>query len=284
MLDDLKRVAGFLAEHPLTRDRQLAAWYRFVRWQVQSRTKQEVIVPWVGDLRLVAQRGMTGATGNIYAGLHEFPDMTLVCHLLRANDVFVDAGANIGSYSLLAAGISGARVIAFEPDPDTASRFWRNIVVNGLEATVTLHEVALGEHEGVVSFTVGMDSLNHVAENEDASTRQVRQTSLDAAVASSCPLMMKVDVEGFEDHVVRGAKAVLANSTLKAITLETVNEEVAAVLAEHGFEHRYYDPFSRRLSRKPSYPSFNSLFVRDAGFVEHRLSSAQPLKVLGRSI
>ncbi len=58
---------------------------------------------------------MTGATGNIYAGLHEFDDMAFFLHLLRPEDMFADVGSNIGSYTILASGVVGAKSVAFEP-------------------------------------------------------------------------------------------------------------------------------------------------------------------------
>jgi thymidylate synthase len=62
---------------------------------------------------------MTGATGNIYAGLHEFEDMAFLLHLLRSEDMFADVGSNIGSYTILASGVVGAKSVAFEPVPST---------------------------------------------------------------------------------------------------------------------------------------------------------------------
>ena len=41
----------------------------FLRWQIVSRVRDEVIVHWIDGTRFAAKRGMTGATGNIYAGL-----------------------------------------------------------------------------------------------------------------------------------------------------------------------------------------------------------------------
>ena len=46
---------------------------------------------------------MTGATGNIYCGLHEFIELTFLLHLLRPNDLSLNIGANVGSYIILAA-------------------------------------------------------------------------------------------------------------------------------------------------------------------------------------
>ena len=57
---------------------------------------------------------MTGATGNIYAGLHEFVDMAFCLHLLRSGDLFVDVGANIGSYTVLASKVAGANSVTLE--------------------------------------------------------------------------------------------------------------------------------------------------------------------------
>ena len=62
----LKFISG-----PLTRRRRLSATARVLRWQIASRIHDEVIVDWIAGTRFAARRGMTGVTGNIYAGLHE---------------------------------------------------------------------------------------------------------------------------------------------------------------------------------------------------------------------
>ena len=65
-------------------------------------------------------RRMTGITGNIYAGLHEFADMAFVLHFLRGRRPVRRCGrANVGSYTILVSGVVGCRTIAFEPDPIT---------------------------------------------------------------------------------------------------------------------------------------------------------------------
>jgi hypothetical protein len=140
LLRRLALTARFFAAHPLTRDAPLKAWARFIDWQIKSRLKEVVVVPWIGGQRLAAQRGMTGATGNIYAGLHEFAGMMLALHFLRQGDLFLDIGANVGSYSVLASGVCGARSWAFEPAPETVDSLRRNISINGLEELVTVFE------------------------------------------------------------------------------------------------------------------------------------------------
>src|ERR1700683_536380 len=103
-LDQIRNLALFFSEHPLTRDRPLGAWARFAAWQIRSRVKDEILIDWIGGQRLAVRRGMTGATGNIYVGLHEFADMLFVLHFLREDDLFLDIGANVGTYTVLGSG------------------------------------------------------------------------------------------------------------------------------------------------------------------------------------
>ena len=76
------------------------------------------------------RHGETGLTGNLYAGLHEFADMAFVMHALRPTDLFVDIGANAGSYTILACAVAKARGCAFEPLPST----YRRLVGTGVGA------------------------------------------------------------------------------------------------------------------------------------------------------
>jgi hypothetical protein len=78
-------------------DKPLGALARFVLWQIVSRLRAEIEFEWIEGAKLIVSRGMTGATGNIYCGLHEFVEMGFVLHLLRPNDLFLDVGANMGA-------------------------------------------------------------------------------------------------------------------------------------------------------------------------------------------
>ena len=95
----------FVWGHPLNHNGRWESLLRVFRWQLGSRLLPGLIaLPFVEDTYIFARRGMTGATGNWYCGLHELQDMAFVLHLLRADDHFVDIGANIGSYTVLAGG------------------------------------------------------------------------------------------------------------------------------------------------------------------------------------
>jgi FkbM family methyltransferase len=275
----------FIWDHPLARRQRRAALLRYAAWQIGSRLKTDVEVAWFPGTRMVVRSGMTGFTGNIYCGLHEFADMSLVLHALRPEDRFVDVGANVGSYTILASGVCGASTLAFEPDPQTAAFLRRNIEINGLGAKAAVYEMALGSVAGEVDFTVGQDTTNQVAETEGGRTRRVRIGRLDDLAPAPGASVLKVDVEGYEEHVLAGAQATLAHEALLAILTEGQGPAIVDQLARFGFERAFYDPRTRTLGREPVFDrTGNGLFVRGRDALQARLSAAPERELFGQPV
>src|SRR5262245_26754049 len=231
---------------------------------------------------------MTGATGNIYCGLHEFADMAFLLHLLRTDDLFVDVGANIGSYTVLAAAVCGARSISVEPDPHTVHSLKRNLEANRIADRVTLIEAALGAAAGIERFTVGHDTTNRIAQLSDQNTRDVEVRTLDQILTQKNPILIKMDVEGYEPAVIAGAVGTLGLPSLLAVITETADQTVCAAFEAAGFHEASYDPFQRNLSlcasgaARRSVP--NILFVRDPEACRARLRAAPRRAVVGIEI
>jgi FkbM family methyltransferase len=286
MLSEICRINAFLATHPLTRRRRLSATARVLRWQITSRIRDEVIVDWIGGTRFVARRGMTGVTGNIYAGLHEFADMAFVLHLLRPGDLFADVGANIGSYTVLASGVIGCRTVAFEPDPSTAAALERNISLNKIAERVELRISAVGDRDGEARFSIGLDTQNHVLTGADVIGRSVPMQTLDRALFDSgrIPILIKIDVEGYEAEALRGACAVLAAPGLNGVLTENRSPTVVEMLRSVGMAEFAYDAFAHRLVPANEMPMANALFLRDPDHVAKRLSQAHPVRILGTMV
>lgn len=289
MLRQIRYICG----HPLCRDRRVAAVRRFIAWQIRSRLHRgPITVPFTRRTTLLVSRGMTGATGNIYCGLHEFEDMAFVLHLLRPGDRFADVGANIGSYTVLASGHAGAHTTAFEPVPDTFAALTANIKANGIESLVDAHFCGIGAEPGVLRFTVGMDTMNHIAteEDRDAATQTVTVQPLDAMLAAAPPLCMKIDVEGYETNVIRGGRRVLASPHLRAVLMELngsgarygfSDDELRCEMADAGFVAHAYEPFTRTLTPlgEAVNRSGNTLFLRDRAFIDERLRTAPAIEL-----
>src|SRR5258708_35195041 len=139
----ISRSIRFIFNHPLTRRQPIHAMSRYLKWQLVSRVHTDTIVNWVSGTRVAVRRGMTGFTGNIYCGLHEFADMGFLLHVLEPEDTFIDVGANVGSYTILASGVCGATTIAFQPPPVTAAFLRRHIDMNKPWDRVCGHQRAL---------------------------------------------------------------------------------------------------------------------------------------------
>jgi FkbM family methyltransferase len=289
----IRNIANLLLNHPLTQGNRLAAVLRFVRWQCAARIcRFAMVVPYVDDTVLVIRKGMTGATGAIYVGLMEPEDMSFALHLLREDDLFGDIGANVGVYTVLASGVRKARSVAVEPVPQTAQHLHRNLAINSLETLAELRQVGVGGVAGELRFTVGKDAMNHVAV-DDSQAVSVPVIPLDDLFETQKPILLKIDVEGFETEVLLGGKQTLSDPSLKAIIIELNgcgarygydDASVDASLRAFGFEHVSYDFRTRALRSTPFASGGNSLYVRDRGFVEERLKTAPPFRVLSQTI
>lgn len=225
---------------------------------------------------------MTGATGNLYCGLHEFVDMAFLLHFLRPDDEFADIGANIGSYSILASAFIGAKTRAFEPHPDTHRKLARNVAVNGIESRVMMILGAVGREQGVLKFTADRDTMNQVvADDYQGATIDVPVVRLDDALDGFSAILWKIDVEGYEEQVLEGAQGQLACPALKALLLETESPRILELLHGNGFERVSYDPFARAFVASQDKTDQNSLWIRDRPFCEERLRTAPLITVSG---
>jgi FkbM family methyltransferase len=281
----LSQTLRFIVQHPMNRGQPLSTLARFAKWQVQSRFQSEVTFDWIDGAKLVVRRGMTGATGNIYCGLHEYVDMAFVLHLLRDDDLFLDVGANIGSYTVLASRVCGARSISIEPDPGSVISLQRNIEINRIRDRVEVVEAALGAAPGLAQFSIGFDTTNKIVADISETSREVRLTSLDALVGDRRPTMIKMDVEGYEAEVLKGAQRTLKMDSLLAVETETSDSDVIGALTEAGFERWHYDPARRELSPQPrEIPASNALYLRDVPRVLRRVAEAPLRVILGKAV
>jgi FkbM family methyltransferase len=281
----------FILRHPLNRGARVSALGRFLHWQLLTRISPDpVSFPFVEGLKFVAERGMTGASGNYYCGLHELDEMAFVLHALAPGDVFYDVGANVGSYTMLAAA-AGAKVEAFEPSPTTAVWLSRNVAANSLQEMVRVHECALGPAPGEVLFTRGTDTTNHVLVAGEAGplVDKVRMETLDENFDRGKPALVKIDVEGFEASVLEGATEALASPSLFGLIIEwngfhkrygTGDRTLQQILSSGLHCHRY-DARTRIISpADPARRGGNLLFLRDAESAQARVSAARRFRLV----
>lgn len=272
----IAKTISFIVKHPLNYDSPKSAVLRFVIWQVRCRLSKEIVFNWIEDAKLIVRKGMTGATGNIYCGLHEYADMSFLLHLLRPDDLFIDLGANIGSYTILASKVCQSKTIAVEADPETTVSLVKNIHINDLERLVEVQKVAVGASHGETHFSKGRDTTNQVLTASDVKlpSQIVQLRRLDDIVGDRSPTLIKMDLEGYETEALKGASKTLANPSLVAIEIETVNQEAKTILKQFGFKIRFYDPLQRKLTEETNNSSSNHLYIRDEHFISERLKTS----------
>ena len=293
-MNRLFKIIQFINRHPLAGKHRLRAYWRFLHWQITQRIRpHEVVFPFTPQSKIILKRGLIGGTGNIYAGLHDFSEMGFLLHFLRKEDLFADIGANVGTYTILASAQAGATTFAFEPIPATYSWLEKNIKVNHLEQKVKAFQMGLGEKKDTIRFTNAYDAENHVVskwEDEQNSIELQIEAFDHICFPDEVPVMVKIDVEGFEAEVLKGMKNSLADQRLKVIIIELNGsgyrydfdeKEIHASFLLLGFQPFEYDPYQRKLNLLPSFGPNNTIYVRDLAFVEQRLTSAEKIKVLG---
>jgi FkbM family methyltransferase len=132
---------------------------------------------------------------------------------VSAGDHIAEVGASIGLYALAFAGRVGAagHVTAFEPDPDSTSALEANIAVNGWQDRVTVIRAAVGQCSGQVRFASarGQESRIEIRPEVCDGVIAVPMVTLDDALAGQRIDVIKIDVEGFEQQVLEGARKIL---------------------------------------------------------------------------
>jgi FkbM family methyltransferase len=140
------------------------------------------------------------------------PELHYLHLLVGSGDVFVDIGANIGVYSLIASTLvePDGSVIAIEPGTDSVRRLRHNVELNN-NASIRIVNKALADEDGVTQLYHtgdGPSAFSLVAVDQSSDSEEVEVTTLDHLVRElnldrlDC---LKIDVEGFEPLVLRGA-------------------------------------------------------------------------------
>ena len=218
----------------------------------------------------------------IRTGYYEIDTVRLIQRLLKPGMVFFDVGTHVGQYTLLASeSVGGAgEVHSFEPDPVTYRWFASNVKRNGL-TNVRANQLALAGQPGTLTlflsedYDIGSNSLRRPS-SFSGRMCEVEAVTLDSYIESrrvSRVDVMKIDVEGAECEVLKGASALLGREDRPVMILEFEEArqlafqsscaELAALLVAKGYELFRYESsgLESYVPRLPDKPSFNILAI-----------------------
>jgi FkbM family methyltransferase len=231
----------------------------------------------------------------IYCRYFEATERAFLNSFLRPGDVFVDVGANIGLFTLIAASLVGpaGRVVAFEPTGATYARLVSNVRLNGF-SNVDCVKSALSDRGGQLDLARsadGFDAWNSFAEptmGAAISHERVEAIEWDRYAKvlnlSGMVTMMKIDVEGWESRVLAGGKEVFARPDAPVLQVEFTDAAAEAAgsscrdlyefLKSLGYRMFVYDSHQRSLAPeglREQYPYVNLIAAKNPDFVNERL-------------
>ncbi len=230
----------------LFRPDQLARRLRLAVTGVPDR-ELTVRLPWGWPLRVNPSENIGRAIVTL--GIYDLVVAEALHRLLSPGETAVDVGANIGSMAAVLArrSASGGSVHAFEPHPELYSKLTANVASwkgSGCVAGVECHALALSDREGEAelhvpeSFAVN-SGLSSLSRSTRGSSLSVRTATLDGFFRSRpIPALLKLDVEGHEAAVLKGARTLLASGRVRDILFEEndpVHDESRGLLKAAGY-------------------------------------------------
>lgn len=221
----------------------------------------------------------------IYFGFYE-NEFAFLRKYLKEGDVFFDIGANIGLYSLFASKIIGdnSKVFAFEPTPDTFERLQKNIRLNKL-TNIKPYNIGLSSEKSELDLHIskdGYDAWNSFAlldELTESETLKVNVDTIDSFIQTNNIVhvdLVKIDVEGWEKYVLKGATDLLKMDNSPVFLIEFTEEnafaagyylgEIYDFMTDLGYYWYSYDKDSNNLikeMKKLHYPYENLIAIKN---------------------
>jgi FkbM family methyltransferase len=209
-------------------------------------------------------------------GRYERKKVAALQRLLEPGMTFVDAGSNKGDFALIAARVMNdqGRVLAFEPAPENCRWIAASVELNGYRC-ITLFELALSDTDGRVPLYIGEWSGWHSLRRRPKAQKsiEVEARTLDSVLAETGDPhvdVLKIDVEGAELDLLRGAERTLGDRRLFAVLVEVhpnfgvATAEVCDLLAGHGFSFRVPGDIEVELAEPLERPE-ELVAIRDRG-------------------
>jgi FkbM family methyltransferase len=189
------------------------------QWAKYHLYNRRGVFPYFG-YRVYFPKGSSAFRAVCEQGIFEAPNVRILQRLYRTGAYMFDVGANLGLMALPVLSSAGeSRVVSFEPSPNTVPFLRRTIADSGLGDRWRLVEKAVACTPGNARFSLSAkteglyDGLRHTHRTPEARQVEVEVTSLDEEwMSRGCPpvSMIKIDVEGGELDVLRGARECLS--------------------------------------------------------------------------
>ena len=209
------------------------------RWYECS---SELLIQTIHDYKIMVDgRDLRVAPELVFNGFYKLPEERFLLDVAKGGDWVIDIGANIGTFSLLAAKQVGpfGRVFAFEANPRSSRLMAKSLIINWMNDRVIQRQVAVGEIGGTTKLTFVRDHLSDRSIgditgsatmrplwHEDTITSEVPCICLDEEFAVDLPIkILKISAEGSGAGVLAGADRLLKQRCIDFVLMELPKEQ-----------------------------------------------------------
>lgn len=290
-MDAFHSVNSKIKGHPYASKYKLFYWIQYIQLYLVARVfNSRLKHKWVNNIHFFVDVNDWAFARNCYLRLNEFHQSCFAVHYLKEDDLFIDAGANLGHFTLLVGAISESSVISFEPDIDTFAKLKSNIDLNKLKKNVRIQNLGLGDRNQKVSFKSMRNNGHNYILNSEVGDKEVEIIPLDKVKLKNIPSLIKIDVEGYEKKVLIGAENILKNKKLNAMIIEISDhserygnsiQDTYDFVLSFGFNSYEYNPFLRQVNpcTLENRSMEDIIFIRDLKRAKSRLSEGKPINL-----
>ena len=270
--------------------------FRCNYWEYYKRHKSHIDVPVATNVKMRLYTDDV-LSHLIYCKGHEYNERQFISSFLKPGNVFIDIGANSGLYTLLASKAVGneGMVYAFEPSPVPFIRLKENVSLYG-HNNIECIESALSDHEGEMKLKISVDghsawdTFAGETRTGQTDTTKVQVTTLDKFALDKNLIgkitMMKIDVEGWETHVLTGGINLLTSPEAPVLQIEFTDkvsmpagitcQKLYHQVVELGYQVCIFDYKNLKLQNdlpRKEYPNLNLYAVKNIEEANQRLQN-----------
>jgi FkbM family methyltransferase len=201
---------------------------RFIFWKIIRLLRLNDIQYSIwGDRKINLNSNSFHSMWLMYNYIVDWEEFNLIQDFIKNDDQVFDIGTNIGYYTIwISKFITSGKIHCFEPDKANFQKLKKNVELNQLQHITKLNNIAVNDVNGTLSFTSGLDGQNHINLKKSNNNINVVAMRLDSYVKENDLAKisyLKIDVEGFEFNVLKGAENLLKEKKIEIIQLEINN-------------------------------------------------------------
>ncbi|NJO59338.1 MAG: FkbM family methyltransferase [Richelia sp. RM2_1_2] len=218
-----EKTIQYIWSHPNNKNKKIQSILKFIGWQFYKRLfKQHIDIQLIPEVKIRCYPDSYSASAALYCGLYDYDEMNFLLRYLRDSDSFLDIGANVEIYTLLAASkIKSGLIYSFEALPKNVVRLRENLELNRLQQVTPL-SLAISDSTGSITLNLAEgDSMPFIT--PEATTTNLAQNSVSA---TRSPTAIQVPTDTLDN--------IFKDNSIANLTLAKMDIEGAEILAFKG--------------------------------------------------